>query len=216
MENPLLDYENNIDYPSNNFKILFVGADKVGKSSIISHICEDKNKNPPATLGVDQRVKYFDESSTCIKLIELGNGIDMNINRTVVIDYFTLAHAIIYVVDAGDTMSLWKANELAKFSSNQGRLQFLLLNKVDRHDCVLTYNSKWVEDFAKKNDIHSIYSTTLNVPKTIEIFTKEILTELKRFYMDKMELCDYLNLINENELSLNYSSRKSRKRWSCC
>ncbi|XXG79484.1 hypothetical protein AAC387_Pa09g0536 [Persea americana] len=120
-----------------SFKILFIGDEGVGKSSLISSFVSnsEQKESPPGTIGVDFRIKRFTVGGKTLKLT-IWDTAGQEKFRTLKPLYYKGAHGIIlvYNVTRRETFTnltnIW-SKEIEQNYNNQHYIKVLVGNKVD-------------------------------------------------------------------------------------
>ncbi|CAK4809985.1 unnamed protein product [Aphanomyces euteiches] len=111
--------------------LLLLGLDGAGKSTFLSTMQGDLDKDVPPTAGFSS-VK-FQLSNGTATFYDLGGGPTI---RAMWREYFADAHGVIYVVDASDTSRLKESAEMLKEAMTHpmlnGKPLLILANKIDR------------------------------------------------------------------------------------
>jgi GTPase SAR1 family protein len=203
------------------FKFLFVGDSKVGKTSLISFLCDQVVKHTyTKTLGCDMRRKNMKLGTldVNVKLFDLGvvNDEEIERNLPVIIEYFNLAHACIYVADSSEIKSIRKIQQYSSLNRTKSNLKILLLNKSDIESInKLTSHSKLIIQISKELGINAIYETSIMNGESITNWFTPLIDTLIAYYKDN-PVYDEKNNIDEGTLFFKYKKAKTKKGGACC
>ncbi len=226
----LVELNHNSKFNKNEFifKILFLGDTKVGKTSLITGICDGIfNKNYKKTLCCDMRKQKFklDETTVEIKFYDIGD-VDLEYNLSSVVEYLSIVHSVIFVVDAIRMQSLDKIEKLVKnFKCRGEMINFLVLNKFDLVESIsqsnlrytLSAKSQRVVDFDKSHNSNEssklfshIFQTSAKNNQTLQEFFFSVLNSMIEFYSQEKNFENYLKRrdSDNNKIFFKYKMKK--------
>lgn len=230
----LVDLNQNLKFNKNefNFKILFLGDTKVGKTSLINAICDGIfTKNYKKTLCCDMRKQKFkiDETTVEAKFYDIGD-VDLEYNLSSIMEYMTVVHSCIFVVDAIRIQSLEKIEKLVKNFKCGDMINFLVLNKIDlvesisRSNLKYTLSSKSLRVVEFDNNYNSnetnklfckIFQTSAKNNKTLQEFFYDVLNSMIKFYSEEKNFENYLKRRNSDNIKIFFRYRMKKINQSC-
>jgi small GTP-binding protein len=229
----LLDLNQTFKFNKNefNFKILFVGDTKVGKTSLISSICDGiTNRNYIKTLGCDLRKKKFkiEQITSEVTFFDVGD-VDLEYNLSAIQEYYGIVHCCVFILDSTRNSSLEKMEKLIKSLKCGEIMNFLVLNKMDLVESVaqinrkkmLTMNSQKIIELDNNVDSHGkssklfgkIFQTSIKNSQSVQEFFNSVLNFLIKFYSDDKNFENYLKILDtdDRKIFFKYKMRKIKK-----
>jgi len=232
----LNNLDRNLKFNKNEFqfKILFLGDTKVGKSSLISLICDGiVNNTYIKTLCCDVRKKIFriGQTTTEVKFFDIGD-VDLEFNLYSILEYLSIVHCCIYVVDSTRPSSLEKIEKIVKNLKNRNLINVLALNKIDLVESVsqanrknmLSVKSQKIIDFDRNFNtdqlklFSKIVQTSVKKNQTVQDLFNFVLNSLIDFYSEEKNYEFYIKKRDseENKIFFKYKMRKNFKNSVCC
>ena len=166
------------DY-DHSIKILLIGDDKVGKSSFIKRIMEDKFSNEPIDINnLENKTKILEIEEKKIKL-QIFNGIENQFkNRQNKNEFYIRIQGILVFFDLSNKASFTNLEfYLEEIRSKCGSDMPLIIigNKSDLEKAV---TDQEIEKFCKENDVESMnisVKDNINVIESIESIGRSII-----------------------------------------
>ena len=166
------------DY-DHSIKILLIGDDKVGKSSFIKRIMEDKFSNEPIDINnLENKTKILEIEEKKIKL-QIFNGVENQFkNRPNKNEFYLRIQGILVFFDLSNKSSFTNLNfYLEEIRGKCGSDMPLIIigNKSDLEKAV---TNEEVEKFCKENDVESMnisVKDNINVIESIESIGRSII-----------------------------------------
>jgi small GTP-binding protein len=232
----LKNIDQNLKFNKNEFqfKILFLGDTKVGKTSLISMICDGYvNNTYTKTLCCDVRKKVFKigQTTTEIKFFDIGD-VDLEFNLSSILEYLSIVHCCIYVVDSTRPSSLDKIEKILKNLKNHNMINVLALNKIDLVESVsqanrknmLSIKSQKIIEFDRNFNTNEfklfskIVQTSVKNNQTVQDLFNSVLNSLIDYYSEEKNFEFYLKKCDseENKIFFKYKMRKNMKNRVCC
>lgn len=182
------------------FKILIVGPDKIGKTTLLDQYIINKiNLNYNKTLNRDYRSKaiIFKDFKILIKFIEISD----NINNQVQIDeYFNLVHGYILMTD-NRKANIFNEYDFAYYSCKG--IQTILKNDYQKFS-----------NFKVKLSILNNNNTNSNFQTVNELFDF-IISNYINFFSTNKDLYNEINLLNDNHIKFKRILKQQKVQWSC-
>ena len=162
-----------------SIKILLIGDDKVGKSSFIKRIMEDKFSNEPIDINnLENKTKILEIEEKKIKL-QIFNGVENQFkNRPNKNEFYLRIQGILVFFDLSNKSSFTNLEfYLEEIRSKCGSDMPLIIigNKSDLEKAV---TNEEVEKFCKENDVESMnisVKDNINVIESIESIGRSII-----------------------------------------
>ena len=162
-----------------SIKILLIGDDKVGKSSFIKRIMEDKFSNEPIDINnLENKTKILEIEEKKIK-IQIFNGVENQFkNRPNKNEFYLRIQGILVFFDLSNKTSFTNLNfYLEEIRGKCGSDMPLIIigNKSDLEKAV---TDQEVEKFCKENDVESMnisVKDNINVIESIESIGRSII-----------------------------------------
>ena len=201
------------------FKMLLVGSSNVGKSSLLSRLCN--NSCPESfipTVGVDFKIKSFDLDETPVKL-QIWDTAGQERFKTITSSYYKGAHGVMLIFDitskdSFDEMESW-LEEVNKHT-DENLVRLLIGNKSDLDDNrEVSYED--AKDFAslyKMNYIETSAKNSSNVEKSFVEMAKMIrerLLEEKGITLDKL-----IEMRKQKTMLKKMKTQKLEEKKGCC
>lgn len=204
------------DSNNNNFdvkiKLLVIGDQSVGKTSIMNRFIENEfNTSTLSTIGIDFRIKYLIIDKIKIKLQIWDTGGQERF-RTITRSYFRGSHGILLVYDVTDKGSFdniehWLTEIQKNADDNVNKM--LVGNKIDnKDDRVVSYDEGL--ELSKKYDLPFIETSAKDNTNIEECFMS-ITTNIKtRLVLDGLKS-------NDKKTNKTFQLLKNNlKRKGCC
>eukprot|EP01088_Endostelium_zonatum_P002714 TRINITY_DN1343_c0_g1_i1.p1 TRINITY_DN1343_c0_g1~~TRINITY_DN1343_c0_g1_i1.p1 ORF type:complete len:221 (+),score=58.44 TRINITY_DN1343_c0_g1_i1:62-724(+) len=166
------------------FKILLLGCQNVGKSSLLARFADDEfTDNYKTTVGVDFKIRTIDIDGKTIKL-QLWDTAGQDRFKAVTNSYFRGAHGVIIVYDITDTHTFeqieeYWVNEVEKNAPGNAVLM-IVGNKCDLEN--RTVSVKRAKDYAKTKDglfLETSAKDSTNVTKAFMMLASGIKERIK-------------------------------------
>ena len=162
-----------------SIKILLIGDDKVGKSSYIKRIMEDKFSNEPIDIkSLESKIKILEVEEKKIKL-QIFNGVENQfINRPNKNEFYLRIQGILVFFDLSNKTSFTNLDfYLEEIRSKCGSDMPLIIigNKSDLEKAV---TDEEVTKFCKDNDVESMnisVKDNINVTESIESIIRSVI-----------------------------------------
>jgi small GTP-binding protein len=162
-----------------SIKILLIGDDKVGKSSFIKRIMEDKFSNEPIDINnLENKTKILEIEEKKIKL-QIFNGVENQFkNRPNKNEFYLRIQGILVFFDLSNKTSFTNLEfYLEEIRSKCGSDMPLIIigNKSDLEKAV---TDQEIEKFCKENDVESMnisVKDNINVIESIESIGRSII-----------------------------------------
>lgn len=213
------------------FKILIVGNQGYGKTSIIQTLCSGNFTNEyKATIGVDFAVKdiKIGNKNIIFQLWDIGG---QERNHQLVRSYYKKAIGAFIVVDASDLKSLnniqpWKESIDSSIRIGNEELipTILLINKVDIQDKNLQNEEKNIMNLCSELQINEYIYTSAKENKNLDLALLRIGIQILKhpslrssdsLFTLSSEILDTLNTTNiMNNKNLELEKKKIKE--SCC
>ena len=203
-----------------HFKIIFLGDQYVGKSSILNRFYQDKfEEDYQATIGLDFHSKNVDINNTTIRLL-LYDTAGQEKFKSLIPMYIRDANIIIVVYDITNKDSFthtehW-VNE-TKDLKREDAIFVLVGNKTDLDD-TRAVSHKEAEDFASEKGFlfHEVSAKTGE--EVQELFTSIIFPEMARKFNigEEEEAKNEQEGENKNNVKLNANIDGPKKKGGCC
>jgi len=162
-------------------KVLLLGDNSVGKSSILSRYVEDSfSSDIMSTIGVDFKVSQVIAKNGKVAKIMVWDTAGQERFRSIIACYYKASHCVVMVYDVTSTVSLHNCmhvwlKEVERLTTSNP-VMILVGNKCDLRDLDVTLEA--AEAFAQKHDmIHIRISAKsgLNVSKIFENLTVAVM-----------------------------------------
>lgn len=201
------------------FKILLVGSSNVGKSSILSRLCN--NTCPETfipTVGVDFKIKSFEIDETPIKL-QIWDTAGQERFKTITSSYYKGAHGVMLVFDIScrdsfDEIEKW--NEEVFRHAGDNIIKILIGNKSDLTDNreVSTENAKELAALYKMQYIETSAKNSKNVEKSF----KEMACMLRGKILEDKGLTveKLVSMRKEKTMIKRMKTQKLSEKKGCC
>ena len=203
-----------------HFKIIFLGDQYVGKSSILNRFYQDKfEQDYQATIGLDFHSKNVEIKGTTIRLL-LYDTAGQEKFKSLIPMYIRDANIIIVVYDITNKDSFthtehW-VNE-TKDLKREDAIFVLVGNKTDLDD-TRAVSHKEAEDFASEKGFlfHEVFAKTGE--EVQELFTSIIFPEMARKFNigEEEEAKNEQEGENKNNVKLNANIDGPKKKGGCC
>ena len=203
-----------------HFKIIFLGDQYVGKSSILNRFYQDKfEQDYQATIGLDFHSKNVEIKGTTIRLL-LYDTAGQEKFKSLIPMYIRDANIIIVVYDITNKDSFthtehW-VNE-TKDLKREDAIFVLVGNKTDLDD-TRAVSHKEAEDFASEKGFlfHEVSAKTGE--EVQELFTSIIFQEMARKFNigEEEEAKNEQEGENKNNVKLNANIDGPKKKGGCC
>ena len=203
-----------------HFKIIFLGDQYVGKSSILNRFYQDKfEQDYQATIGLDFHSKNVEIKGTTIRLL-LYDTAGQEKFKSLIPMYIRDANIIIVVYDITNKDSFthtehW-VNE-TKDLKREDAIFVLVGNKTDLDD-TRAVSHKEAEDFASEKGFlfHEVSAKTGE--EVQELFTSIIFPEMARKFNigEEEEAKNEQEGENKNNVKLNANIDGPKKKGGCC
>ena len=162
-----------------SIKILLIGDDKVGKSSYIKRIMEDKFSNEPIDIkSLESKIKILEVEEKKIKL-QIFNGVENQfINRPNKNEFYLRIQGILVFFDLSNKTSFTNLDfYLEEIRSKCGSDMPLIIigNKSDLEKAV---TDEEVNKYCKDNDVESMnisVKDNINVTESIESIIRSVI-----------------------------------------
>lgn len=181
--------EINNNKPNYLFKILILGDQSVGKTSVLLRYFNDiYNFSQTATIGVDYKIKTIDYKSKKIKL-NIWDTAGQDRFKSLTQSYYKGSHGIILIYDITDITS---------FNNVKQWMYYIKDNAPKDVTLILCGNKKDDEDNREVSYEESkTYAESIDIP-LIEISAKEDLNVNEVFEMLYCKIYDKIELSNSN------------------
>jgi small GTP-binding protein len=204
-----------------NFKILFLGDMKVGKTSLISMICDNVYKQKYLkTICCDTRFKKFkiNERFINIQFYDIGGDINFEINFEKIVEYMKIAHSCVFVTDMGKLTSLTRIEKFVAATLNTPN--FLIMNKTDlinsdKTHKILSSKSPQVAEFQKNANISKIFETSLKEVESIQKCFNSMLISLVEFYENEKNVIMYMEKFRSDNVNIDIKYKINKKKKNC-
>ena len=205
-----------------HFKIIFLGDQCVGKSSILNRFYQDKfEPDYQATIGLDFHSKNVEINGSSVRLL-LYDTAGQEKFKSLIPMYIRDANIIIVVYDISNKDSFthtehW-VNE-TKDLKREDAIFVLVGNKIDLED-KRAVTKKEGEDFAIEKGFLFYEVSAKTGEQVAELFENKIFPEMSRKYHigDEEEERDNDGLHNPNDggVKLNEGNQPTKKKGGCC
>ena len=203
-----------------HFKIIFLGDQYVGKSSILNRFYQDKfEPDYQATIGLDFHSKNVEIKGTAIRLL-LYDTAGQEKFKSLIPMYIRDANIIIVVYDITNKDSFIHTEHWVNETKDLKRddaIFVLVGNKIDLED-KRTVTSKEAENFANEKGFlfHEVSAKTGE--EVQELFTSVIFPEMAKKYTigDEDEEGKNEQEIDNNKVVLGQNVNENKKKGGCC
>ena len=203
-----------------HFKIIFLGDQYVGKSSILNRFYQDKfEPDYQATIGLDFHSKNVEIKGTAIRLL-LYDTAGQEKFKSLIPMYIRDANIIIVVYDITNKDSFIHTEHWVNETKDLKRddaIFVLVGNKIDLED-KRTVTSKEAENFANEKGFlfHEVSAKTGE--EVQELFTSVIFPEMAKKYTigDEDEEGKNEQEIDNNKVVLGHNVNENKKKGGCC
>ena len=205
-----------------HFKIIFLGDQYVGKSSILNRFYQDKfEQDYQATIGLDFHSKNVDINGNSVRLL-LYDTAGQEKFKSLIPMYIRDANIIIVVYDISNKDSFthtehW-VNE-TKDLKREDAIFVLVGNKIDLED-QRAVSQKEGEDFATEKGFLFFEVAAKTGEKVQELFETKIFPEMSRKYHIGDEEDEGMNdenhAHNDGGVKLNEGTQPTKKKGGCC
>ena len=203
-----------------HFKIIFLGDQYVGKSSILNRFYQDKfEPDYQATIELDFHSKNVEIKGTAIRLL-LYDTAGQEKFKSLIPMYIRDANIIIVVYDITNKDSFIHTEHWVNETKDLKRddaIFVLVGNKIDLED-KRTVTSKEAENFANEKGFlfHEVSAKTGE--EVQELFTSVIFPEMAKKYTigDEDEEGKNEQEIDNNKVVLGHNVNENKKKGGCC
>jgi Ras-related protein Rab-8A len=205
----------NNDNKKNNIKIIIIGDQAVGKSSLLMRYCEDKfTLNMMGTAGIDFKRKIIDYRKTQINVIFYDSaGHDRF--RHIVKQHYQGAKGIILTYDVTDKNSFTNVNEWMnniKENADSNAEIILIGNKIDLIEHRVVSTEEGLE-LSKKYEV-DLFETSAKIGENTEkAFYSIIVKILENSVLNKeIKFKDFIESENEKKSNNNLSENNNNNK----
>ena len=205
-----------------HYKLIFLGDQYVGKSSILNRFYQDKfEQDYQATIGLDFHSKNVNINGTPVRLL-LYDTAGQEKFKSLIPMYIRDANIILVVYDITNKDSFvhtehW-VNE-TKDLKREDAIFVLVGNKIDLEENRII-QSKEAEDFANEKGFLFYEVSAKTGDKIEELFNNRIFPEMARKYNigeEEDQENAPQNMGNENKgLKLSEANKQTKKKGGCC
>jgi small GTP-binding protein len=194
-------YRNFVLEPKYTFKILMIGDESIGKSSILQQYVENTFFNKyTSTIGIDFNIKYTNVNDNNIKL-QIWDTAGQERFKSLTTSYYRLVNGIVLVYDISNRKSFenidkW-INDINDYANPESYV-ILVGNKADSNNREVSTE----EGIDKANELNISFietsaKTNMNIDKCFEILIEKLLFVIPEKSINKI-------ILNKNEENNNY------------
>lgn len=193
------------------YKVILVGSNMVGKTSLISMYVKGICGNPLPTIGVEFCTKEIQLEDGTIVKAQLWDTAGQERFKSISMNYYRRAMGILLLFDVTEKTSFDSCKQIledVRNNSDENCVVYLIGNKIDLVDKRIV-TTKEAQDFANKENIKYIETSATKNVQVNKAFV-EVLNDVHKVRTGKVN--ENKEIIHENLISLENREEKIRSK----